>query len=145
MCVLSGLIPMPSLELRTAKLANTKDRDECVLLIETSRNDETRIFDESGSSTNQRFHVNWVTEDSRVIEHLRRGGVAAVVSGLALPDSHGVETFDKPLEAPPLVPIVIPSEAETEEMAPQAIQCNARNYLVNHHADGCRLRQRYAR
>jgi DNA-binding NtrC family response regulator len=136
---------MPSLELRTAKPANSKDRDECVLLIEASRNDESRIFDESGSATNQRFHVNWVNEASRVIEGLCRGGVAAVVSELALPDSHGVETFDKLLEAPPLVPILIPSEAETEEMALQAIQRKARNYLVKHHADGCRLRQRYER
>ena len=133
---------MPNLELRTAKLPNTKDSDECVLLIEASRNDATRFFNESSSTPNQRFRVKWVTEASRVIERLRRGGVGAVVRKLALPDSHGIEMFDKPFKAAPRVPIFILSGADTEEMARQAIQRKARNYLVNHPTGGCRLKQR---
>lgn len=135
---------MPSLELRTAKLAKIKDRDECVLRVEAASNDATRILDESGSATNKRFRVEWVTEVSGGIERSRRGGVGAVVLDLTLPDSHDVETFEEFLEAAPRVPHLILSGADTEEMAPKAIQGEARNYLVDYYAGGCRLRQRCA-
>jgi|GEM_PF-2736790 DNA-binding NarL/FixJ family response regulator len=135
---------MPSLELRPAKLAKIKDRDECVLLIEAAPNDATRILEELGSATNKRFRVEWVTEVSGGIERSRRGGVGAVLLDLILPDSHDVETADKAYVAAPRVPYLILSAADTEEMAPQAIQGEARNYMVDYYAGGCRLRQRCA-
>jgi DNA-binding NtrC family response regulator len=135
---------MPSLELRPAKLAKIKDRDQCVLQIEAAPNDATRILEELGSVTNKRFRAEWVTEVSGGIERSRRGGVGAVLLDLTLPDSHGVETFEKFLEAATRVPHLILSGADTEEMAPQAIRGEARNYLVDYYAGGCRLRQRCA-
>ncbi len=135
---------MPSLELRPAKLAKIKDRDGCVLRIEAASNNATRILDELGSATYERFRRNWVTEISGGIERLRRSGVGALVLDLTLPDSHGVGTADKPSVATHRVPHLILSVPDTEEMAPQAIQGEARNYLLNHHAGGSRLRQRCA-
>jgi two-component system cell cycle response regulator len=136
---------MPSLELRPAKLAKIKDRDECVLRIEAAPNDATRILEELGSATNKRFRVEWVTEVSGGIERSRRGGVGAVVLDLTLPDSHGVETADKPSVAAPRRPHLILSGADTEEMVSQAILLEARNYLLSYLAEGCRLRHRCAR
>ena len=135
---------MPSLELRPAKLAKIKDRDRCVLRIDAVPNDATRILEELGSATNKRFRVECVTEVSGGIERSRRGRVGAVLLDLTLPDSHGIETFEKFLEAAPRVPHLILSGTDTEEMAPQAIQGEARNYLVDYYAGGCRLRQRCA-
>ena len=105
--VLGGLSKMLSLGLRTAKQTDTKHSDECVLLIEAEADDAARILDELSSATDERFHVEWVPDLSRGIERLRNGGVGAVVLDLTLPDSHGLETFDKLFQAAPSVPILI--------------------------------------
>jgi diguanylate cyclase (GGDEF)-like protein/PAS domain S-box-containing protein len=132
---------MPGLELRTAKQTNAKDSGECVLLIDAQADDAARILDELRSAPDERFQVEWVTELSSGIERLRSGGVGAVVLDLTLPDSHGVETFDKLFEAAPRVPILILSGADAEEMAKQAVQRGAQDYLVKNQADGYRLRR----
>src|ERR1700692_4721171 len=131
---------MPSPVLRTDKRPNTKDGEECVLLIETDAGVAAEFLDESNSATEERFHVEWVTELSSGMERLRRGGVGAVVLDLTLPDSHGVETFDKLFQAASRVPILILSEADAEEMARQAVQRGAQGYVVKNQAIGYRLR-----
>src|ERR1700719_3146199 len=132
---------MPSLGLRTTKRPNTKDGEECVLLIEADADVAAELLAELNSETEERFHVEWVTELSRGIERLRRGGVGAGVLDLTLPDSHGVETFDKIFQAAPGVPVLILSGADAEETARRAVQRGAQDYLVKNQADGYRLRR----
>src|ERR1700674_277632 len=131
---------MPNPALRTAIHTNVKDRDECVLLIEADGDVAAEILAELNSATDERFLVEWVTELSSGIERLRNGGVGAVVLDLTLPDSHGVETFDKLFQAASRVPILILSEADAEEMARQAVQRGAQDYVVKNQAVGYRLR-----
>jgi diguanylate cyclase (GGDEF)-like protein/PAS domain S-box-containing protein len=132
---------MPNPGLRTAIQTHTKDRDECVLLIEADADDAAKILDELSSATDERFNVDWVTELSSGIERLRNGGVGAVVLDLTLPDSHGIETFDRLFQASPRVPILILSGADAEETARQAVRRGAEDYLIKTQADGYRLRQ----
>ncbi len=132
---------MLSLGLRTAKQTDTKHSDECVLLIDAEADDAARILDELSSATDERFDVEWVPDLSRGIERLRNGGVGAVVLDLTLSDSHGLETFDKLFEAAPSVPILILSGPDAEEMARQAVERGAQDYLVKNQADGYRLRR----
>ena len=68
------------------------------------------------------------------------GGVGAVVLDLNLPDSHGVETFDKLFQASSRAPILILSEADAEDMARQAVKRGAQNYVVKNQFIGDRLR-----
>ena len=114
------------------------------MLIEAAPNDATRILEELGSATNKRFRVEWMTEVSSDIELLRRGRVRAGVLDLPLRGRHCVETFDHISEVATHVPRLILSGADTEDMVPQAIQGEARNYLDDYYAGGCRLRQRCA-
>ena len=131
---------MPSLGLRTANRPNTKDGEECVLLLEADADVAAGVLAELNSATEERFHVEWVTELSSGIERLRKGGVGAVVLDLTLPDSHGVETFDKLFQVSSRVPILILSEADAEEMARQAVQRGAHDYVVKNQSVGYRLR-----
>src|ERR1700719_101457 len=131
---------MPSLGLRTTKRPNTKDGEECVLLIEADADVAAELLAELNSETEERFHVEWVTELASGIERLRKGGVGAVVLDLTLPDSCGIETFDKIFQAASRVPILILSEADAEEMARQAVQRGAQDYVVKNQAVGDRLR-----
>src|SRR6202051_1113203 len=133
---------MPSPGLKTAKQPDTKDGDECaVLLIEADPQVAAGILAKLNSTTEERFLVEWVTELSSGIERLRNGGVGAVVLDLTLPDSHGIETFDKLFQAYPRVPILIMSGAGAEKTARQAVQRGAEDYLIKTQADGYRLRQ----
>src|SRR6202041_2836989 len=132
---------MPSLALRIAKQKNAKDSHECVLVIEADVNAATRILSELGSTTDDRFDVEWVPELTTGIERLRNGGVGAVVVDLTLPDSHGIETFNKLFEAAPSVPILILSGPNADAIARQAVQRGAHDYLVKNQVDGYRLRR----
>ena len=132
---------MPSPGLRTAKRPNTKDGDECVLLIEADASVAAGIVAELNSATEGRFDVEWFSELSSGIERLREGGIGAVVLDLTLPDSQGVETFDKLFQAASRVPILILSDTDAEEMARQAVQRGAQDYVVKNQTVGYRLRE----
>jgi diguanylate cyclase (GGDEF)-like protein/PAS domain S-box-containing protein len=121
------------------KRTNTARDRECVLLIEAEADDATRILDQLGSDK-ERFEIEWVTELSSGIKRLLDGGVGAVVLDLSLPDSRGIETLERLLQAAPDVPILILSEENSEELARQAVRRGARDYLLKNQADGYRLR-----
>jgi diguanylate cyclase (GGDEF)-like protein/PAS domain S-box-containing protein len=130
---------MASLELKPAKSTSTKNSGDCVLLIGSAAEDAARILGELGSTTDDGFRVEWVTNISSGIDRLLAGGIGAVVLDLSLPRSNGVEEFDRIFQAAPHVPILILSDADVEEMARTAIRRGARGYLVKEQADGYRL------
>jgi diguanylate cyclase (GGDEF)-like protein/PAS domain S-box-containing protein len=126
---------------RLAEPASTKGAHECVLLIAADAGEAATALGELNSLTKERLQVVWVTELSRGIDRLRDGGVGAAVLDLNLPDSQGVEMFDKLFQAASGVPILILSRADTEAMARQAVQRGAQDYLVKEQVDGYRLRR----
>lgn len=130
---------MPNLAHRNTKQTNLEDAHERVLLVEAEPHDAARILDQLGS-LGERFRVEWVTELSGAIERLRQGGIATVVLDLSLPDCRGIETLDQILQVAPDMPILILSDADSEETARQAVQRGAQDYLVKTQADGYRLR-----
>jgi diguanylate cyclase (GGDEF)-like protein/PAS domain S-box-containing protein len=133
---------MPSQEPRSEKTTtNTSNSDECVLLLEGNQEDASRILGELGLITDQKLRVECLTELSSGIERLRRGGVAAVLLDLTLPDSLGIETFHKLFEAAPCVPILILSPADAEATARQAVLRGAHDYVLKNQSDGYRLRR----
>jgi diguanylate cyclase (GGDEF)-like protein/PAS domain S-box-containing protein len=132
---------MTNLEPKTVKPTTTQDSGECVLLIGDEAGEAARILEGSGSATDKRVRVEWVSELSSGIERLRSGGVAAVVLDLTFPDSGGMATFDKLFQAAPGVPILIVSGADGEETARQAVRRGARDYVIKHPSDGYRLRR----
>lgn len=127
--------------MRQLAAAPMKGSHECVLLIAADADEAARVLGELGSVTEESFEVQWVTELSRGIERLRDGGVSAAVLELNLSDSQGLETFNQLFEVAPDLPILILSEAGTEEIARQAVHLGAYDYLINEQADGYRLRR----
>jgi diguanylate cyclase (GGDEF)-like protein/PAS domain S-box-containing protein len=71
---------------------------------------------------------------------LRNGGIEAVLLDLTLPDSHGIETLEKVLEAAPGMPVLILTDTATEEVARQGVQRGAHDYVIKNQTDGYRLR-----
>jgi diguanylate cyclase (GGDEF)-like protein/PAS domain S-box-containing protein len=128
-------------KLQIVRRPGTKDSIECVLLIMADEENAARILGELGSPADERFKVERVMRLSSGIERLARQGVGAVMLDLTLPDSIGVETFDRILLAAPRVPIVILCEADTEELAKESVRRGAQDHLLKNQADGYRLRQ----
>lgn len=88
------------------------------------------------------FKVEWVNGCGDAIRRLgdQRGEeIAAVVAGLFLTDSQGIDTFDKLLRAAPHVPILILSCLRDENVARLAVQRGAQDYLLQERLDGYSL------
>jgi diguanylate cyclase (GGDEF)-like protein/PAS domain S-box-containing protein len=101
------------------------------------RNALTRFSDGS-------FRVVWVRSCSDGLKVLAKTQareshdalrIDAVVVELSLPDSGGIETFDRLYQAAPHIPILILVAAQDEGIAKSAVQRGAQEYLLKEHLD----------
>lgn len=84
------------------------------------------------------FCVEWVSRCSDALDRLARPGgndFAAIIVDLFLPDSQGIETFDKLFRASPHTPILVWSRLRDEDVARLALQRGAQDYLVAERLD----------
>jgi PAS domain S-box-containing protein len=108
-----------------------------VLLIEDNRAD-ARLIQELLRDVDAGFDLEWV---ERLTAGLRRldGGeptIGAVLLDLQLPDSQGFETFTTLSAHAPLLPVIMLTGTDDEELAVQAVRAGAQDYLVKGHVDG---------
>ncbi len=92
------------------------------------------------------FQIDFAETLAAGMDRLERGGVDVVLLDLGLPDSYGLETFDRLHEAAPAVPIVVLSDLDDEAAAMLAARRGAQDYLVKGRVDPHGLGQavRYA-
>jgi len=64
------------------------------------------------------------------LERLAQGGIDIVLLDLSLPDSQGIQTFERLHEAAPSLPVVIMSGLDDERTAIHAVETGAQDYLV---------------
>jgi diguanylate cyclase (GGDEF)-like protein/PAS domain S-box-containing protein len=88
---------------------------------------------------NNSFEVEWVQRLSDGLERVSKKGIAAVLLELTLPDSQGIEAFDKLFVAAPDIPILILCENTNEVLAKQAVGRGAQDYLLQGHLDSYSL------
>ena len=97
-----------------------------------------------GSSSGA-FHVEWVRLCSAGVNRLVRSeerraqdtteAISAVLADLSLPDSRGIETFERLFRVAPQVPILILSDVHNEDIAKLAVQRGAQDYLLTARID----------
>src|ERR1700724_2109117 len=92
-----------------------------ILLIENDPVGADKIQAALAGTSSGSFDVEWVGELSEGLARLSKGGIDAVLLELSLPDSHGIETFDKLFIAAPDVPILILGDNANEALAKHAI------------------------
>jgi DNA-binding response OmpR family regulator len=63
------------------------------------------------------FDVEWVRRLSDGLARLRGEGIAAILLNLSLPDSRGIETFDKLHRVSPGIPILVLCGGNDEALA----------------------------
>jgi diguanylate cyclase (GGDEF)-like protein/PAS domain S-box-containing protein len=89
------------------------------------------------TSTEERFQVRWVGRCSESLERL--DDIAAIVVDLCLPDSRGIDTFERLFRAAPEIPILILTDSQHEEAAKLAVQRGAQDYLITSRLDASLL------
>lgn len=104
-----------------------------ILLVTSSRSDADCLDKALGDATDGPFKVEWLDRLSRALERIAVGDIDAILVDLMLPDSQGIETFDKLFKADPLIPILTLSAEEDEAMAKEAVQRGAQGYLSKGH------------
>src|ERR1700674_873985 len=110
-----------------------------ILLIENDPAAAEKIRAALAAAGSGSFDVEWVRQLSEGIERLSKRGIAAVLLALSLPDSQGIETFNKLFAAAPDVPILIFGGNGNEALAKQAVGRGAQDYLLPGHLDSYSL------
>ena len=109
-----------------------------ILLIESDAVAADKIRAALTAPGSRSFEVEWLLHLSEGLARLSKGGIDAVLLELSLPDSHGIETFDKLFNAVPDIPIVILGNGN-EALAKEAVERGAQDYLLAGHLDSYSL------
>jgi PAS domain S-box-containing protein len=82
-----------------------------------------------------KFVVTHVVKLSEALHRLQNGPFDVVLSDLGLPDSDGMQTFERLHRAVPGLPIIILSGQNDEMLAVAAVQAGAQDYLMKGHGE----------
>lgn len=85
------------------------------------------------NSSDMSLQVEWVGHCAEGLQRLE--GIAAILVDLYLPDSRGIETFDRLFLAAPYIPILVLIDPQNEETAKLAVQRGAQDYLFKGRLD----------
>ncbi|MBI2193266.1 MAG: EAL domain-containing protein [Planctomycetes bacterium] len=110
-----------------------RPREPCILIVEDSPTEALRlqlVLDDAG------FEPAGVSLLSDALGRASEGGIDAIVLDLTLPDSEGLQTIARMIQAAPNVPIVVLTGQHDENLGLQALKEGAQDYLVKGQADG---------
>jgi diguanylate cyclase (GGDEF)-like protein/PAS domain S-box-containing protein len=110
-----------------------------ILLIENDPGAADGIRAALAATGSGSFDVEWVRQLSAGLERLSKRGIDAVLLALSLPDSQGLETFDKLFAAAPDIPILVLGGSANEAVAKEAVGRGAQDYLLPGHLDSYSL------
>jgi PAS domain S-box-containing protein len=106
-----------------------------ILIVEDTPEDACLIDALLQKAKRGRFQSQAVGRLSEALERLALGGIDAVILDLSLPDSNGIETFERLQNRFPMVPILVLTATQNESMADQAIRHGAQDYLLKGQLD----------
>jgi diguanylate cyclase (GGDEF)-like protein/PAS domain S-box-containing protein len=104
-----------------------------VLLIQSQADAAKIIIDALTRCSDESFQVEWVKRCSEGLERL--DGIEAILVDLELPDSRGIDTFDRLFRAAPNIPILVLIDLKNESTAKLAVQCGAQDYVLKARLD----------
>jgi diguanylate cyclase (GGDEF)-like protein/PAS domain S-box-containing protein len=108
-----------------------------LLLIEGDIADATRVMEALAKPGEP--HIEWVKSLAAGLERLKQPGIAAILLNLFLPDSRGIESFDKTLAAAGNIPILALCGANNESIGKLAVERGAHDFLLKDHLDSYSL------
>jgi DNA-binding NtrC family response regulator len=117
-----------------------------VLLIEDSLDDALLISKSLAGAMKAPYGFKHVGKLTDGMECLAGGGIDVVLLDLGLPDGRGISTFAVLHKHSPDIPVIVLTGHDDEELAIEAVQKGAQDYLVKGKVEGGLLRRsiRYA-
>jgi signal transduction histidine kinase len=111
-----------------------------ILLIEDNRADARLIEMMLREARGLRFDLHWSPNLTEGVRHMREHGVDVVLLDLGLPESSGLQTLRRLQSTDVKIPtVVVLSGLTDEEVAVQALQSGAQDYLVKGQVDSALL------
>jgi diguanylate cyclase (GGDEF)-like protein len=117
-----------------------------VLLIEDSRDDALLIERDLSKAVRSSFHVVHADGIGKGVEQLAGGGIDVVLLDLGMPESHGLSALEMVQTQSPAVPVIVLTGQDNDDLALEAVQKGAQDYLLKGQVTGSLLRHaiRYA-
>jgi PAS domain S-box-containing protein len=101
-----------------------------VLLVEDEQRDSRLVQAMLGAVEAPRFAVEEAASLSEGMERTAEGDIDIVLLDLSLPDSRGMETFNRLHKQAPGIPIVVMTGLDDEDIATKAVKEGAQDYLI---------------
>lgn len=112
------------------------NQEACILLFEDNPGDAFLLKDMLETHPVAAFKLERVERLAVGLQRLSTNRYDVVLLDLSLPDSQGIETFNRVQQAAPRVPVVVLSGLDDETLAVQAVREGAQDYLVKGRVDG---------
>ena len=107
-----------------------------ILLIEDNPGDAYLIEDHLEEFANFSYELKNVGTLNEALSILKEQPFDVILSDLSLPDSDGINTFFRIHNENPLIPIIILSGSNDEEIGAYAVKNGAHDYFVKGQTDG---------
>jgi PAS domain S-box-containing protein len=101
-----------------------------ILFVEGNELYANRIQNQLSLDANPSFSFIWTDQAHKGVEYLADGNFQVVLLDLRLPDSQGIDTFDRLHTYAPHLPFVILTDEANEAVAIEAVCKGAQDYLV---------------
>ena len=111
-----------------------------ILLIEDNSGDAYLIEDHLEEFANFSYELKNVGTLNEALNILKEKPFDVIFSDLSLPDSDGINTFFSIHNENPLIPIIILTGSNDEEIGAYAVEKGAKDFLVKGQAEGRLLR-----
>jgi diguanylate cyclase (GGDEF)-like protein/PAS domain S-box-containing protein len=112
-----------------------------ILLVQNDARRAAKVQELLGPSDGP-FAVEWIKTCAAALDRLNdhtKDDVAAVLMDLLLPAGQELDAFDRIFQASPGIPILVLSNSEHEEVAKQAVQRGAQDYILDDRLDSYSL------
>lgn len=106
-----------------------------VLLIEDLASEAELVQQLLVDDHSSTFHIEHKTSLADGIAAAQTGAIDIVLLDLYLPDSKGLNTFERFVERVPAIPVILMTNLNDESLAARAVREGAQDYLVKHMID----------
>jgi PAS domain-containing protein len=114
----------------------TKMTGKRTLLLIDNEIDHYDVFrDAIANAIGGPFEGEWAKTLAEGVERLKRNGIWAIFVNLLLPDSGGIQTFSWLRFAAGDVPILVFAKGDERDLALEALECGAKDYLLEGQLD----------
>ena len=115
---------------------------QTILLLQDDASKAAKVQELLAQSSDGCFVVEWIRSCTAGLDRLNdpaKAAIAAVLVDLLSPAGQEIEVFDRIFQASPHVPILVLSNPERENVARQAVQHGAQDYILDDRLDNYSL------